>query len=535
MLEVFSDPDCTTGLNSDILWEGASYYLDLGDLTEVERLRLIEKARLAPFAQFNRHNRICPFRVDGFIGTIAVGDRILDVRSRKLQLDQSGDQQFGTMLAEIDAVRAGLIFRYEAPTRREAAERTAAHQPSLLERLDYFVAIFDEQKVADSVPTVVRRILSNPHNVMRTARHITPIQNARRVDVVSYVKATGRGELARLDPQSAAAISPAAARAVNGDAFLPRHLPTRLPYVSHDTSENRFLKFFLQDVEGTCLTVLRDRGAPALALADARWLLAKARGLLGSPFFATVGKLQHLPSHSPVLVGNEVYNRIYEFYLRSRLGTVDPLDSARRQLRSSPLKDVATLYEVWAFFRIAQAFFGQGSEVIISGHAHDGLPYGTTWRSGGTSIAYNRSFSPPGGSYSVTLRPDVTVQLADQLWLFDAKYKSERSANIDQTDQASISAAVKKIDIHKMHTYVDAIAHARAALAVYPGTEVTLFPKVAASGDRMRDLCQHGGVGGIPLVPSRSSDELAAAVTSVKAALIGNEDQLFDAVLCTAH
>lgn len=518
MLEVFTDADCTSALDSDILWEGATYYLDLGNLREADRLLLIDKARLAPFAQFNRHNRICPFKVDGFIGTIAVGDRTMDVRSRKLQLDQSGDQQFRTMLAEIDEICAGLIFRYEAPTRREAADRTTAHQPSDLERLDYFVAIFDEQKVADSVPAVIRRILSNPHHVMGAARCTKAIQSVRRLDVVSYVKTLGRGVLAQLDPHSAAATSPAAARAVNGDIFLPRNVPSVRPYISYDTAENRFIKFFLQDVEGICLAVLRDRRAPTLAVADATWLLSQARTLLGSEFFASIGMLQHLPSHSPVLVGNEAYNRIYEFYLRSRLGTVDPLDSARRQLRSSPLKDVATLYEVWVFFRIAQAFFDKGSEVITSGHVRDGLPHGTTWRSDGTSVAYNRSFSPPGRSYSVTLRPDVTVQRADQLWLFDAKYKSDRSANIDETDQASISAAVKKIDIHKMHTYVDAIAHARAALAVYPGTEVTLFPKFAASDDRMSDLCQHGGVGGIPLVPSRTSDELAAAVTSVRAA-----------------
>lgn len=518
MVEVFLDPDCISRLDSDILWEGVSYYLDLEPLREIERERLIENARIATFAQFNRLNRICPFKIDGFIGTIAIGKRILDVRSRKLQLDQSGDQQFRTMLAEIDEVCAGLIFRYESPTRREAAEKTAAHHPSNLERLDYFVAIFDEQRVADSVATVLRRILSNPHHLMRTARHISPIETARRVDVVNYVKTLGRGVLTRVEPDSSAASSAAVARARSGDAFLPRHVPTRRPYVSYDTSENRFLKFFLQDVESVCLTVLRERRAPTLAHADARWLLARARALLGSPFFAAIGKLQHLPSHSPVLVGNEAYNRIYEFYLRSRLGAVDPLDSARRQLRSSPLKDVATLYEVWVFFRIAQAFFGESSEVVVSGHRKDGLPFGTSWRSGGTSITYNRSFSPPGGSYSLTLRPDVTVQINDQLWLFDAKYKSDRSANIDETDQPTISAAVKKIDVHKMHTYVDAIAGARAALAVYPGTEVTLFPKTVASGDPMDDLCRHGGVGGIPLVPSGRSHELLTAVSAVKRA-----------------
>lgn len=516
MPELYEDSDCTTPLKTNVLWEGVTYYLDLGHLKTVERSILIERARIAPFVQFNRHNRICPFRIDGYIGKIIFANRILDVRSRKLQLDLSGDQQFRTLLAEIDEIQAGLIFRYEAPTRREAAEKTSTYQPSALERLDYFGSIFDGQKINDPVPTIMRRILASPHQVMQMSSNSSPIQTARRVDVATYCKTLGRGELSQLNPHSPAAASPAVVRGVNNNIFLPQYVPTRHAYVSYDTAENRFLKFFLQDVEGICMTVLRDRVAPALALTDAKCLLAEVRELLASPFFAAIGKLQHLPSHSPVLVGNEAYNRIYEFYLRSRLGAVDPLDSARRQLRSSPLKDVATLYEVWVFFIIAQEFFGKGAKVVVSAHHKDGLPFGTTWTSDGTTIAYNRSFSPPSSSYSLTLRPDVTVQIDEQCWLFDAKYKSDRRANRDEPDQASISAAVKNIDIHKMHTYVDAIASARAAVAVYPGTEVAFFPRASASSDPIRNLCQNGGVGALPLVPSHSREVLSAIVLHLK-------------------
>lgn len=517
-MRVYTDTECIHEVGADHLWEGATYYVDLRDQTETERQRLIDNSRIAPFAQFHPKNRICPFKIDGFVGRMGIGEKSFDVRSRKFQFDQSGDQQFRTLLAEIDAIQAGLIFRYDAPTRREAVEKTGAHQPSVLERLDYFAAAFDETGGRESVPRIVKRILRNPHHAIRTAPFERPIETARRLDVARYVRAFARRELCRVEPSSCAASSPAVLRSANGEPFLPTRVPTRPAYIHYDTAENRFLKFYLQDIESVCLSVLRDRQSPTLALADARSLLDKIRALLSDPVFGAIGKLQHLPSHSPVLVGSEAYNRIYESYLRSRLGVVDPLNNARRQLRSSPLKDVATLYEIWVFFRIARAFFGDGADVLVSGQRHSGLPYGTSWRSGDTAITYNRSFSPLRGSYSVTLRPDVTVEIGDQLWLFDAKYKSDRSANIDDLDEGSISAAVKKIDIHKMHTYIDAIARARAAMAVYPGTETTLFPRASSSEDPMLDLCSHGGVGGIPLVPSHPSEALDRAVLGIRAA-----------------
>ena len=61
--------------------------------------------------------------------------------------------------------------------------------------------------------------------------------------------------------------------------------------------------------------------------------------------------------------------------------------------------------------------------------------------------------------------------------------------------QAVATGSFKSADIHKMHTYRDAIGGARIADAVYPGTEQQLYPR----DDAM--FRSEGGVGAIPLAP----------------------------------
>jgi predicted component of viral defense system (DUF524 family) len=69
--------------------------------------------------------------------------------------------------------------------------------------------------------------------------------------------------------------------------------------------------------------------------------------------------------------------------------------------------------------------------------------------------------------------------------LLDAKYRVDAIARIfegEPSDEAHEAQAVatgtfKSADIHKMHTYRDAIGGARIAVAVYSGTEQQLYPR----------------------------------------------------------
>lgn len=517
MISVFKDKYFMSPIESGILWEGTTYYLDLSELSGVERRNLIEIARLEEFAQFDPRNPVCAFTVNGYIGTVTIGGRDFDVRSRKLHIERPGVEQFSTLLAEIDAMIAGLIFKYESPAIREADESLSDASPSALERLDFFRTRMSGPDFGKSIVGTVRRILANPHNSIGSVNTQARLEVARKVDLPRFARSAWKADVVPVRKGSVAAKNRAAKTSKNGTIFLPRYLPTSTPIISYDTIENRFLRFFLEDIESVCLAVLRDHRSSQRGIKDAKVVLASARELLSAPLFKLVRKLHHLPSHSPVLVSNEAYNSVFTWYLRSRLSAVDPLKRAREQLRTSPLKDVASLYEIWVFFKLAVAFLGNGSKVTVTNSFSGGISYGTTWSVDNVSVAYNRTFHAKRGSYSVTLRPDVAVQVGGRFWLFDAKYKSDRSFASNEDAHLLTSANVKNVDLHKMHTYVDAIVGAHVALAVYPGSEVTLFSRQRKTTNDIGDLCSYGGVGGIPLLPLTSSNVLAGIVSRIKA------------------
>jgi hypothetical protein len=502
LIPIYQDRHFKQALADDFIWEGHEYFLDLSAFGELDRQTVIEGSRLEAFSQFDPRNPVCSFIVSGYLGTINVGGRNLDIRSKKFAIDGPGDAQFAALMEDIDRARNGLIFHYQSPTTRQGAEESRAHTPSALERLNFFLPFIDGPDLASSIAGTVNRIVRNPHHKVLNYRERSTIEGAKRIDVAAFVKQFGREELLRARGESLAA-----ARRLTKTDFLPRWVPTHVSKISFDTAENRFVRFILEDIEAVALAVLRGKGIPALARRDANILLDRVRTLLSEPFFREIGKLQHVPIHSPVLTGNEGYSRLYRYYLRSRLGVVDPLTTARQQLRDSPLKDVASLYEVWVFFRLAELFFDKSKSVSVSSFGGDGLPYGTTWSCDDTSLSYNLTYQSRRGSYSTSLRPDVSLRIGERLWLFDAKYKADHSALPDDENGASISATVKKIDLQKMHTYVDAISTAQAAIAVYPGNETALFARKRESEDDLLNLKKFGGIGGMPLLPLGDGDE----------------------------
>jgi hypothetical protein len=512
---LFEDASLSKPVQGSVLWENARYWLDLSDIPTENRRQLIEEARLLAFSDFNARNSVCSFVVSGYVGTLGLGNSNYDVRSRKLSVGDSGDAQFASLLLDIDSILSGLIFRYDGATSRRGQESNRAHQPSLLERLDFFQSVMWGPSPAESLAGAFARISKSPHSKLEQESKEVPASAARRIDVPQLFKTLARREL-DLVTNDRLRENRLAVRGREGDAYLPAKVPIKSQRVSFDTAENRFIKFALKDVESVCLGVLADSSYPSLARSDARRLLSETRRLLGDVLFEGVGPLHTLPTHSPVLASNEAYARIYALHLRSRLGVRDPLQEARHQLRSSPLKDIATLYEIWTFFKTATAVLGGDGPILTSSYDSQRLTYGTTWRRGGVAISYNRTFAPPRQSYSVPLRPDITIEAPDTILLLDAKYKSDRAIPADDDDFSETSATVKRVDLHKMHTYVDAIPNAAAALALYPGTEQVLFPRRQSGADPLSDLMASGGVGGLPLVPKALNSELETLANRIR-------------------
>jgi len=130
------------------------------------------------------------------------------------------------------------------------------------------------------------------------------------------------------------------------------------------------------------------------------------------------------------------------------------------------------------------------------------------------------------GSYSVTLRPDITLDVGDVRHFFDAKFRVERKAAVttssDEAEDQAIAAALpsgwfKAADICKMHTYREAIRGSSAVdvkpvatvWVLYPGSEFRFFDEERGRLYELPEDITPQGVGAIPVAPGDDSVILA--------------------------
>jgi len=306
-------------------------------------------------------------------------------------------------------------------------------------------------------------------------------------------------------------------RALKGT--MPELVKTRQSRPSSDNAVNRFVVGALT----TMIDLLRrferlaavDGGVAAAANATEAGELADALER-----FQRQGALARLtPSFEPplgstVLRGQPGYRQLLAVYteLLDHASRAEPGD-AEALLE---LRDAATIYEYWSFFRIAAALAAnvgppQEAERFVVETMSSRVPYGYTLRWPEATLSYNRTFSPspeagswPGStSYSLSLRPDVSLCLSSgALHVFDPKLKLKGQGGF------------KSEDLHKMHAYRDALG-ADSAWVVYPGAAADekrfAIPSDEEEGGGFR------GVGALPLRPGEDDGTLMALAAELLA------------------
>lgn len=268
---------------------------------------------------------------------------------------------------------------------------------------------------------------------------------------------------------------------------------------------------------------------------DALTLAEDFRTMAADGFLRSVGELKQLPAGSQVLQKKFGYRDILQHYQALVLMSRYPFQ-ADDFSRIVEVKSASTLYEYWGFFEVAEILRRLMGRPTLAWKAKgDGLRLGLEGAlniqfGSDLQLAYNRTYSRSrtfSGSYSLPLRPDISLRVGDRLHLFDAKFRIEKwempDANqVDAEEEAeerplSPRAYFKAADIHKMHAYRDAVAERGAApqtvWVLYPGTDFAFYDKHCGfkkEPDALGNLPQ--GVGAIPLPPKDRSDVLEKVV-----------------------
>jgi uncharacterized protein len=415
------------------------------------------------------------------------------------------ERDFDAMLVDLTSIAAGLpfsagtdgAFPYE---RGEASEDVLYHAFVYLRFI-----LSDTAPAHDRLAASLQAILSDPHRRWRRTAVPRPPHEVMWVDertLLAAVQAPAGLVRAAAPPWSRTQL------AVAFRGHIPERLLEPQVEVSFDTPENRFVKSFLEHADHLVRRFEDAFGASGPALrqrvrADCALMRERLEPLRRAALWQSVGAMAHIPAASTVLHRKRGYRDVFRHFARLRLAARLPLDR-RRANDLLQAKNIADLYELWCFFRVARELEAMLGPAIAASHTRVTtqqveVPWelAVTW-SGGVRLCYNRSFRhvrpPAQGSYSLTLRPDIVLEVPSGLnaglHVLDAKFR------IQSWKSASSGRSFKPADLHKMHAYLDAIAGARTSWVLYPGEKYRFYSRAGAeSGAALL------GVGAIPLRP----------------------------------
>jgi predicted component of viral defense system (DUF524 family) len=430
---------------------------------------------------FQNQLGLAPLVVHAGDETVDLGLEVLSAKFATLAEHRSF---YEPLVRQLSSRAATLPHSFDAPTRLRTSE--SARPASDL--FAWHLLRQEQPKLLEAIQVV----LHGPRPGLMIVDDAVDLARATPACVDDLPTILSRAEeLEAVLPSSPLYALPLAAaleRAGTGQRFLPRQLRAMRVEETLDTPEHRFIRWFLEDLLNTIDQLNRRRDLPEEGKQSLRDLSYSLIDALQSTFLRTVGELRSLSYASRILQRAHGYRDLFDLW-QTFQHAVDPFESLQRAL---DVRDVATLYEWWCFYTLAEQIaneVGGTARIAVVADEAAGLPHGLRARlSDRWQLTYNPTFGKGRGrwrSYSVPLRPDfVLAHDGCPLVAFDAKFRFDRSdwdravgVGDDERPGAGPLAAdlspqrmAKQADIYKMHTYRDALG-LRAAVILYPGRQ----------------------------------------------------------------
>jgi hypothetical protein len=384
---------------------------------------------IPPFDQPPYHYQV---NFGDYIGQCRLAGSEFRITSSKL--DEDGFEQ---LLQEISSRVAELPFDFNTPT-FVPFEREAAWGDDLIYHALLYLR-WARWCARPTLPELWASVAADPHRqLVRVERRTNPWDvrsvSTRTVDQILCEPHLWT-PLSEESPLARTALAQRLGR--GGGARLPTEVVEPVSESTLDTPENRFLKYFVSlatELVDRCLRHLEERGCSSSLREDAVILAEDFRAMAADGFLKSVGELRQLPCGSQVLQKRFGYREILSHYQALLLMSRYPFQ-AEDFSRIVEVKSASTLYEYWSFFEVAEVVRelvgrpttawrakGDGFRLGLEGALN--IEYGKDLH-----LSYNRTFNRGqtiSSSYSLPLRPDISLRSGDRLHLFDAKFRIER-------------------------------------------------------------------------------------------------------------
>jgi predicted component of viral defense system (DUF524 family) len=432
-------------------------------------------------------------------GSASDGLVTLSVRPRKLEQDT----EYRRMLDDIAETATEAILQGFAPS-----TIALQHDATLDPRLLYQQFAFLHARLSTSGERDLAMIINRPHTGWVDFEESQPPGRPLRGTSRNLRALTRPGRRTPTSTRHPVASLPDPLRVVRTEETL-------------DTEPNRFVFFALRrwrDLAQRLLVILQTQSATSgpvtRGIDAAEEMITLLDSALNAPLFREVGEIRTFPSGNQVLQKRAGYRELFRTFALAETGARLALDWDIEDIFGASQRNVATLYEYWAFLQLAKIVGGVcGADLsaqtlqLSSDNLSLAFPRGKRSRLGwqtlvrGRSLTvtlyFNREFlvsALPDASWTRAMRPDCSVQIrADEhftgvssdelaIWLhFDAKYRVEyadrqfAASSRDQLDLAVDEEEIERLarskreDLLKMHAYRDAIRRSAGAYVLYPG------------------------------------------------------------------
>ncbi|HBC29708.1 MAG TPA: hypothetical protein DC024_00470 [Clostridiales bacterium] len=433
-----------------------------------------ETTVIEPFPYLTRYGETPIYRLNfgNHLGIFEWAGVKIKVESTKIN-----DGQFMMLLEEVSAYLVNLPFSYQGGG--GGFVKTRFLGKGILYQIFMYIYSLLRQK---QIQGIISQIISNPYIKYEKVSYLHRVEE---------IRGSGYGTIKQIINNPRYLVKLAAgsglretqlSHKLNG-MFPEKIRATRLcGYI--DNPENQFCKYFLlycQDITNG----LQETTANSQIHERTNWVLTEIKRLLNLEFFQHISGLRKIPFSSQVLQKRTAYKELFIIY--NRLNQLIRVDDNKNWKEMIELKDAAQLYEYWSFFKLCQAV-GKPIKSIRTktNPLQVELPYGLkVLFPQKIKVFYNKTYrfgENTNQSYSVTLRPDIVLQVKDEIYVFDAKFKLDKIYEgvfqdaDDEENETGSGTTFKKEDIYKMHTYRDAIRGCRGAYVLYPGNETRIFP-----------------------------------------------------------
>ena len=147
-------------------------------------------------------------------------------------------------------------------------------------------------------------------------------------------------------------------RRLGGDVSIPASLSVIKHIDTVDTEANQFVKHVLTDFLETAAVVERLLSSQAVAgwlVRDAEFTRQSVESLLAEPIFRDISIPRRIDLGSPVLQRQAGYRELLRSWLRFHSAANLSWEPSK-SIYTGGLRDIASLYEYWVFFRLFKVF-----------------------------------------------------------------------------------------------------------------------------------------------------------------------------------